>query len=134
MNPASHLLIAAPCYFTWTTFLRFFFLFLFPSEEKVSSFRSIYLSRVLVTRDSIQRSLDFAFFLSPLFSVLFSPKNVGAFNGNSKILRFLSVKYWTELGSKCFERLRTCIDFPQSFPAPGGLSGKRIQIAEHGGA
>lgn len=69
MNPASHLLIAAPCYFTWTTFLRFFFLFLFPSEEKVSSFRSIYLSRVLVTRDSIQRSVDFAFFLSPLFSV-----------------------------------------------------------------
>lgn len=69
MNPASHLLIAAPCYFTWTTFLRFFFLFLFPSEEKVSSFRSIYLSRVLVTRDSIQRSVDFAFFLFPLFSV-----------------------------------------------------------------
>lgn len=132
MNPASHLLIAAPCYFTWTVLT---FLLSFPLPQRGESFQfPFYLStsspRYTRLDPEIGRFRLFPFspFLGP------SPKNVGAFNGNSKILRFLSVKYWTELGSKCFERLRTCIDFPQSFPAPGGLSGKRIQIAEHGGA
>lgn len=57
MNPASHLLIAAPCYFT---FLLSFSSSLLQEEEKVSSFRSI-LS-ISLHAISIQRSVDFVFF------------------------------------------------------------------------
>lgn len=123
MNPASHLLIAAPCYFTSNDVLTFLLSFpFFPplfslsflfSEEKVSSFHSIYLESSLHATRSRDRWIFF-----PLSLPNPSPKNVGAFNGNFEdpLFPYPSIKYRTE---NCFERWRTRIDFPVKFSRPG---------------
>lgn len=122
MNLASHLLIAVPCYFTYddvsSFFLFFFPLFLF--------LRKFYLSRVH-SRIDPEISMGISFFppLDPC------RQDVDPFNGNSRKFLCFLVPYPLSIAGDCFER-RPYIDFPQSFPAPGGLSGKRIQIVEEG--
>lgn len=120
MNPASHLLIAAPCYFTSNDVLTFLLSFPFSLPPSFLSARRKFPVSILSISSPRYTRLDpeiGGFFFPFLFRIR-RKKNVGAFNGNFEdpLFPYPSIKYRTE---NCFERWRTRIDFPVKFSRPG---------------
>lgn len=122
MNPASHLLIAAPCYFT---FLLSFSSSLQRKRRKFPVSVPFYLSRYTPSR-SRDRSIR-------IFLLLFSTRRRKMSALLMEIRRPFVSSFLIrqaldpELGT-CVSN--GCIDLPESFRARDRLSGKRIQIAE----